>query len=116
MRRSLLVIGLMALLGPAAQVQAAPAYTRTCLELTTARALDTSRVTDGLGLPRDQLKELRARLSSYNSVRNDFTLDGLGLTTAQLAEIKRRLAVQDAENNKYPLGWPCKPFKNPALV
>lgn len=117
MKRLTAIVAVCVLAGiAAAQVHAAPAYTRDCLDQTTARALDTKRVVGGLGLPADQVRELRARLSTYGSVRNDFTLNGLGLTAAQITEIKRRIAVQVAEWNKYPLGYPCAAFKNPTKV
>lgn len=116
MTKVLALIAALAALAATTTAPAANTYTRTCFDLTTARGLDTKRVVNGLGLPPDLIRELRGRLASYNSVRNDFTLEGLGLTAAQITEIKRRIAVQVAEWNKYPLGWPCAPFKNPARV
>jgi hypothetical protein len=85
------------------------------LALTNAKGLDDGRIIGGLGLTPDQVRAVSSRLASYGGSR-EFTLDGLGLTPDQISEIKRRIAVQVAEWNKYPLGWPCAPFKNRALV
>jgi hypothetical protein len=86
------------------------------LASTPGRAIDTSRVTSGLGLTADQIRVIRARIIAYTGIRHDpLVLDDLGLTAAQIAEIKRRIAVQEAEQNKPP-GWPCAPFTNKTLV
>lgn len=88
-----------------------------CLQLTNTKALNTGRILDGLeGLTPDQVRELRARLVTYNSVRGFKGLDGMGLTPEQITEIQHRINVQVTEWNRYPLGWPCKPFKNPLAV
>ena len=88
-----------------------------CLQLTTTKALSTSRILSGIvGLTPDQVRELRSRLASYNSARGFKGLDGMGLTPEQIQEIQRRIDVQVAEWNRYPLGWPCKPFKDPSAV
>lgn len=109
---ALAVITLAAL--SAGTAQASPTYARTCLELTTTHSLNTDAITTGLGLPRTTTLAVRARLTKYGTP--GFTLDGLGLTSALLAEINRRIAIQVAEMNRYPLGWPCKPFTNPTRV
>lgn len=102
------------------QAQAIPAATQLdlqrCLNLTTARTLATKKILSGLELTADQVRELRSRLLSYNSVSGYRGIDGIGLTREQKAEILRRIAVQVAEMNRYPLGWPCKPFVNPTRV
>jgi hypothetical protein len=73
-------------------------------------------ITTGLGLAPLQIKELRSRLVSYWGDGGIARLDGIGLTPAQTAEIKRRIKAQVDEMFRHPLGWPCKPFKNPSLV
>jgi hypothetical protein len=81
------------------------------------RALDADSVIADLGLTADQKRALRARLVSYLSVRGFEGFDGLGQTPAQIGEMKRRIAVQEAAmRRKYPLGWPCAPFKNKPRV
>ena len=58
------------------------------------------------------LREIRSRLSSYGNARTYPGLADLGLPPEVAAEINRRIQLQVAEWNKYPLGYPCKPFKN----
>jgi hypothetical protein len=104
-------------------VQAAPAAVSPrigkCLEtsMVNRTALSVDRVIADLGLTADQKRALRARLASYDSVRGFEGFGGLGLTSAQIGEMKRRIAVQEAAmRRKYPLGWPCAPFKNKPRV
>jgi hypothetical protein len=85
-----------------------------CLQYTTAQGLRTARILRGLPLTPDQVREVRSRLSQYNSVRGYPGIDDLGLPPAVVAEIKRRIALQVAEWNKHPLGYPCMVFKSPS--
>lgn len=85
-----------------------------CLQFTTAQGLRTARILDGLPLTPDQVREVRSRLSQYNSVRGYPGIDDLGLPPEVVAEIKRRIALQVAEWNRFPLGYPCAVFKAPA--
>lgn len=93
-----------------------PSQLSDCFKLTTREALRSKQITRDLGLTVDQVKELRARLATYNSVRGFAGLDGLGLTGAQRAEIMRRIQLQVDEWNRHPVGWPCGPFKSKARV
>jgi hypothetical protein len=87
------------------------------LNITPRRALDTDQIIRGLELTPDQKRALRARLAGYPPrPGRECTLGDLGLTPEQIAEIERRLAAYMAERNKYPLGWPCAPFKNKTKV
>ena len=84
-----------------------------CLELTTHAELNTSAIVNGLGLTPDQVRQARARLSQYGSIRGFPGLDGLGLTADQVSQMNARIAAQVAKN-AHPLGWPCAPFQNRA--
>lgn len=85
-----------------------------CLQYTTTQGLRTARILDGLPLTPDQVREIRSRLSQYNSVRGYPGIDDLGLPPDVVAEINRRIALQVAEWNKHPLGYPCMVFKAPS--
>jgi len=73
MRSRIIVLTLLALVLPASTAtpaQAVPAVTtQGCLDLTTRRGLDTTRILSGLGLTPDQVREVRARLVSYWGAR-----------------------------------------------
>jgi len=112
-----LVLGVVAGSG---SVQITPAATHLdvgrCLQLTTTTGLRTSAILNGLELTPDQTREMRSRLASYFSIRGFAGLEGLDLTPEQKQEIQRRIDLQVERMNRYPLGWPCKPFKNPSGV
>lgn len=82
-----------------------------CLQFTTTTALRTAPILADLGLAREQVLEARARLSQYGTARYR-GLNDLGFSPDQLVEIERRIAVQVAAMNRYPIGYPCKPFKH----
>lgn len=86
---------------------------QSCLSATQTSSLNTSALTDGLGLTAAQVKAARARLSQYGSGRYQ-GLDGIGLTVAQIATIQQRLNAAAA--NTHPAGWPCAPFQNRSRV
>ena len=109
------LIALVGVFGTAAGAQASTQLDITnCLQYTTTKALATPRILKGLPLTPDQVREVRSRLSQYNSVRGYPGIDDLGLPPDVVAEINRRIAVQVAEWNKHPLGYPCMVFKSPS--
>ena len=109
------LFALVAAFGTTTGVHGSPQLDITdCLQYTTAQGLRTARILRGLPLTPDQVREVRTRLSQYNSVRGYPGIDDLGLPPEVVAEIKRRIAVQVAEWNKHPLGYPCMVFKSPS--
>lgn len=94
----------------ASSTNAAP---QQCLNLTTATELNTSAITRNIGLTPIEVRELRARLTEYNSIRGFPGLDGLGLTDSQIATINARIAAQVAKT-AHPLGYPCAAFTHRA--
>jgi hypothetical protein len=85
-----------------------------CLQFTNTKALATSRILAGLPLTPELVKEVRSRLSQYNSVRGYPGIADLGLPPDVEAEINRRIQLQVAEWNRYPVGYPCPVFKSAA--
>lgn len=91
-----------------------PSQIGRCLDSTGHSALPTDSIMQGLVLTGDQKRELRARLSTFDSVRGFEGLDGIGLTAEQTALIQKRLNAVIAERKAHGPGWPCPAFKNPA--
>lgn len=97
---------------------ASPPNLQKCLQFTTISGLRTAAIVKNLEPPLtpEQEREVRSRLSQYNSVRGFPGLDGIGLTEDQIVEIQRRINKQVQAMNAHPLGWPCKPFAHPEKV
>ena len=108
------VIILTGVFATATDVEASPQIDITdCLHYTTAQGLRSARIVDGLPLTPDQVREIRGRLSQFNSISGYPGLDDLGLPPEVVAEINRRIALQVAEWNKHAAGYPCMVFKSP---
>jgi len=93
-----------------------PSQIGKCTDLTGRTGLNTKKVIEGLPLEPDVVREVRSRLSQYDSVRGFPGLDGIeGLTPEMQTEIMRRLAIADKART-WGIGNPCPPFKNRSKV
>lgn len=93
-----------------------PSQIGQCTDLSGKSGLNTKGVIDGLALDPAVVREVRSRLSQYDSVRGFPGLDGIeGLTPEMQAEIMRRLVIADKART-WGIGNPCPKFKNRTKV
>lgn len=86
-----------------------PTQVGRCLDSTGHSGLDTKSIIQGLDISPDQTRELRSRLSQFNTPKF-VGLNGLGLTPEVIATLTRRLKATLAAWNAHPVGWPCPAF------